>query len=657
MSAIAGIFNFNGEQPVHYGKLMMDYYDKFPVDSIDIYSKNNLFFGCYSQWIMPEEINKKKSFYDYEKRLAITSDAILDNRNELFHKLNIDHSIRKNITDNEIILLAYCKWKDEVPKHLNGEFAFMIWDEKEQSLFGARDFSGKRSFYYYIDEQRIAFSTLLNPLLNLPYITNELNEYWLAEFLTIPIMNDVANPNMTVYKNICAVPPSHTIKVKQGKVTLTRYLYIWNNKQLRLKNNEEYIEAFRDVFQSAVSSRFRTHKKIGSELSGGLDSGSVVSFASKSLSEMNRQLNTYSAIPISEFKDWKYKQLIPNESEYVKSTVDYVGNISDHYLDFKGRDPFSEIDDWLNVMEMPYKFFENSVWLKGIYEHARSDGVGVLLNGARGNYTISWGPELKYYSSLMKKMRWIKLNKELTLYSNNLNVNKSRVLKEVRRRAFPKFFNSKESPYIIPEVISGELAKRTNIFESLEEQGLYSVDPTNFNIHEIRKQHFSRLNNWNITGVTGTRLSLLNSLRTHDPTNDQRVVQFCLSVPIEQYIGEGLGRSLIRRATKGYLPDKVRLNQRTRGVQGVDVIQRMSHQWKRFMDEFDYMCSDPFAKEFLDVGILKKAKENMQTDYALDPNFRVMMRSIIIYRFLKKLKGGEIHEKSMAGAGLGSTRY
>jgi asparagine synthase (glutamine-hydrolysing) len=656
MSAIAGIYYFNWEQSAFQcGHLMMDYYKTFHADNIDIYSKENVFFGCHAQWVMPEEINKKKSFYDYEKRLAITSDAILDNRDELFNKLNISPSDRTDMTDNEIILLAYCKWKEEMPKHLNGEFAFMIWDEKDECLFGARDFSGKRTFYYYHDDQRIAFSTLLNPLLKLPYVLSELNEYWLAEFLTIQHMNDVENPNITVYDQIFSVPPSHTIKVKNGKVKLSRYLYILNNKQLKLKNNDEYIEAFRDVFHTAVNSRLRTHKKIGSELSGGLDSGSVVSFASKSLKQINKPLTTFSAIPIPEFSGWDNKHRLPDESEYIKSTVEYVGNISDHYLGFGGRDPYSEIDDWLNIMETPYKFFENSVWLKGIYEHAQSEGIGILLNGQRGNYTISWGPEMLYFANLMKKMRWIKLNKELSLYSNNINVKKSRVLKNVRNRAFPYYYKSQEKPYILPEVISEGLAERTNIFETLKQRGLYQVDFSKIDIHDIRKHHFNILNNWNITGTTGTKLSLNYSLRPHDPTNDLRVVQFCLSVPIGQYITEGLGRSLIRRATKGYLPDKVRLNQRVRGIQGVDVIQRMSSKWQAFLEEFDYICSDPITKEFLNIKVLKAARENLCTDDAFDPSFRIMTRSIIVFRFLKKLKGGELYEKSLAGTSFRST--
>lgn len=80
-----------------------------------------------------------------------------------------------------------------------------------------------------------------------------------------------------------------------------------------------------------------------------------------------------------------------------------MGGITTHYCDFKGRDSYSEIDDFLDVIEMPYKFFENSFWLKGIFEKAQEQDVRVLLNGDRGNFTVSWGFPLEYYSLLLKK--------------------------------------------------------------------------------------------------------------------------------------------------------------------------------------------------------------------------------------------------------------
>ncbi len=77
----------------------------------------------------------------------------------------------------------------------------------------------------------------------------------------------------TVYTSIEQIPPSHSITITQGKIHFHRYSMLKVGKTLKLKSNEEYEEAFREVFQTAVSSRLRTYKEVGAHLSGGLDSG------------------------------------------------------------------------------------------------------------------------------------------------------------------------------------------------------------------------------------------------------------------------------------------------------------------------------------------------------------------------------------------------
>src|SRR5699024_8738150 len=158
-------------------------------------------------------------------------------------------------------------------------------------------------------------------------------------------------------------------------------------EKLHLQSNQEYEEAFQDVFQTAVDARLRTHHKVGSQLSGGLDSGSVVSFAARSLEGQNKRLQTYSYVPVDDFVDWTPGHMVPNEKPYILSTVQHIGNINDHYLHFEGQNPLTDVNYWLEMMEMPYKFFENSYWSRGIFDQAHKDGVGILLNGARGNFT------------------------------------------------------------------------------------------------------------------------------------------------------------------------------------------------------------------------------------------------------------------------------
>lgn len=643
MSAIAGIYHFNGEPvPLEHSGGMMKVLQKYPADDVQVWQKNNLFLGCHAQWITPESVGERLPYYDHERKCAITADAIIDNRDELFEKLQVKKADRKQMSDSELILLSYYKWEDESPKYLIGDFAFMIWDERKHILFGARDFSGSRTLYYYRNGRQFAFCTVIMPLFSLPYIEKQLNEQWLAGFLALPGISDEIDLDSTVYQNIIQLPPAHTISVEGSSVTLSRYCTLTSEKKLKLKSNQEYEEAFREVFQNAVTAQSRTRHHVGARLSGGLDSGAVASFAARALRQKNKQLHTYSYVPEESFIDWTPKSRMADESPYIKSTVQYVGNIQDHYLDFAGKSPLTEVSDLLETLEMPYKFFENSFWLNGIYEKASQEGIGVLLNGGRGNYTISWGSALDYYALLLKKLNWFRLYREAQKYSINKGTGRKRILQLVGKRAFPIINRLKPSKddYHFPLLIHPNLAKRTGVFDKIQSQGFDVSDATTPNVYDARKKQFSQINSWSLNGTSRTKLSLRYALWDRDPTNDLRVVKFCLSVPEKQYVQNGLDRALIRRSTKNYLPDKVRLNQRIRGIQGADGVHRMKNSWKPFIEELEQLNTDSAMTDILNKEVIKSAilklREELRPDYVYDDEFKVLMRSLIVYRFIKK---------------------
>ncbi|WP_078428891.1 asparagine synthase-related protein [Alkalihalobacterium alkalinitrilicum] len=651
MSAIAGIVHLNKEPiKIEQAKDLMNSYQQFPADDVQTWKKDHVFFGCYAQWITPESVGEQQPYYDYERQLVITSDAIIDNRDELFNKLHIELQERKTLPDSQLILLAYEKWGEDVPKHLIGDFAFMIWDEKRRKLFGARDFSGARTLYFYQNETRFAFSTTINPLFTFPYVEKTLNEEWLAEFLAIPIPNMVEAVDMvsTIYQSIHQIPPSHSITVVEERVKLTRYCTIDIKDKLKLKSSEEYKEAFHEVFNKAITARLRTHGEIGAQLSGGLDSGTVVSFAAKALKKENKMLHTYSYIPEDDFVDWTSNYYIPDERPFIKETVNYVGNISDQYLDFAGRNPLSEVDDFLNLMEMPYKFFENSFWLKGITEIAQKQGIKILLNGARGNHSISWGSwrlTTDYYAELLKKLKWIQLNKDLTDYTKHYQTGKSNILPIIAKKAFPIIdrFQNKEAQrvYQFPQIISSNLARKTKVFDKLQQYGLDLLGGAEIrNLNEFRKSYYKQLFPWNKSGVANTNLSLRYGVWDRDPTNDLRVIQFCLALPEEQYVKEGMERSFLRRATQNALPDKVRLNQKSRGIQGADVIHRMVPQWGTFIEALHQLCKDPVITEILNIQEVKRALSSIgnfpRPEDVYSNEFKVLTRSLIVYFFIKQ---------------------
>lgn len=647
MSAIAGIYRLN-EEPVNmeHGRLVMEALKKYPSHQSATWNKDRIMLGCHSQWITEQSTLEILPSYDPVRGLAITADAIIDNRGELMEQLQVSRNLRSDMTDSEILLLAYERWSEQMAERLVGDFAFVIWDERNQTLFGARDFSGARTLYYHRNKELFSFCTVINPLLSLPYIHKELNELWLAEFLAITGVFEPPDVATSIYKHIDQLPPSHTISIKNDRVSITRYHSLSNVVPLKLASSQEYVEGFQEVFHTAVTSRIRrTNLNVGAHLSGGLDSGSVASFAAKALQKDNRTLHTFSYVPEDGFVDWTPKRRLADERPLIQQTVKYIGNIHENYLSFNGRSSYSEIDDWLDIMESPYKFFDNTFWLRGIYEQAQQRGIGILLNGARGNYSISWGPAIDYYAKLLKKLNLFRLTREVRRYGGNMGLGRKSIYSMVGRKVFPVIDRLKPPPTFadIPQVIHTDFAKQTGIFDKLSDPKFIGVgstvdvpkDPL-----EARRQHFDRINIWSITGTSGCKLSLRYSVWSHDPTNDLRVIRFCLSTPMKEFVQDGMDRALIRRSTEGFLPDPIRLNQRTRGIQAADSIHRLLNDWPDFINELDEMSNDSRMKQIVNMSVihdaLAEARLGLKPDQAYQPPIKLLMRSLILYRFLQK---------------------
>ncbi|MBT2642179.1 asparagine synthetase B [Bacillus sp. ISL-41] len=642
MSAIAGILNLNNE-PVNtdYGIRLMKELERYPADDVQTWYSDKVFLGCHAQWITPESIGEKLPYYDHDRKLAITADAIIDNREELFEALQVKKERRKKITDSELILLSYYKWGEDSPKYLIGDFAFMIWDEKKQQLFGARDPSGYRTLYYFKNDTRLAFCTTIEPLLSLPFIEKRLNESYIAEFLAITGMFDTVDARTTPFENIQQVPPFHRISIDRKKYDLNRYGAFTPNQKIKFKSNEDYVSAFQEVFHKAVNCRLRTFKAIGSQLSGGLDSGAVVGFAAKELQKENKTLQTFSYIPPRDFIDFTHKKLMTDERPYIKKTVQFVGGITDNYYDFEGRNSYTEIDDYLDVMEMPYKFAENSFWLRGIFEAANEKGVGILLNGDKGNSTISWGSAIDYYALLLKQFKWLKLIQELQNYSLKTGGARFRLLPDIVKKGYPFINHHVSKTNKMSSLINKELARKTGVFEKLNQHGIDdNGNLVSQSIYNQRRIIFDKISAWNSGSTFNAKLSLRYKLWKRDPTNDLRLVRFCFALPEDQYVQDGLDRALIRRATENILPDQIRLNQSIRGMQGADWLHRMIPSWNLFMNEVKELIKDSYVIQFFDEATIRSAltssEMGVRPNRMSDPNYRVLMRAVIVYRLIKK---------------------
>ncbi|HTY24953.1 MAG TPA: asparagine synthase-related protein, partial [Desulfomonilaceae bacterium] len=276
MSGIAGIFLRDGS-PVHDSVLaaMLQTMNYRGPDGSSIWNEGMLGLGHLILNSTPESLNENLPKSNETGHLIITADARIDNRDELMAELSITSELRKTIDDDKLILLAHEMWDEAAPEKLEGDFAYCIWDRVEKKLFCCRDTFGVRPLYYYLDDKIFAFASEIRPLLKLDGIPTRLNEVMVADYL-IGMQDDQA---ITFYKGIFRLPPAHCITVDPHGVRIRRYWSPQLSRKLELNSDEEYAEAFRNLFVEAVRCRLRSVYPVATTLSGGLDSSSVTCVA------------------------------------------------------------------------------------------------------------------------------------------------------------------------------------------------------------------------------------------------------------------------------------------------------------------------------------------------------------------------------------------
>jgi asparagine synthase (glutamine-hydrolysing) len=644
--AIWGIVRMdNNPASVELGKSMMDKLSLYKLDSIKYLNKDNVFMGCGLQYITRESEKEIIPLYDENRGLIITADAIIDNREELFSVLNIPKKLWTDISDSDLIIRAYEKWEQDSPKYLVGDFAFAIWDEKKNELFCARDHVGKRTFYYSYLNNTLYFCTVMKPLF-VSYNENiELNERWITDFLAMESIMHESECEETVYKDILQLPPAHIFILNKDGFNKNQY---WNPlesvKPLKLKSDKEYDEEFKKVFFEAVHCRLRSASNVGIMLSGGLDSGSVACVAAKKLSQKGETLKAFSSIPMEEFKGKASKYYVTDESEYIEAIKNYAGNIDVTYCRSERQHSLKDIDWFLDVYEQPYKNIENSFWCNKIAEIAYGKGCKVLLDGQYGNCTISYGDFLAYALTLYRDRKFIKLGKEIRVFSKLNKLPSYRVSKVVTKAIMPykfrKFISERRNrnyDRYDNTSINIELLKKWNVESRFDNKHLNSKPHPYLDFYETRAFMVNNLAFTHI-GAIETKVSLVNGIIRRDPTRDKRVIEFCLSLPSEQFVRNGQERYLIRRAMEGILPDKVRLNISTRGLQSADWIQRIITEWTSMCDTLQTYLNESEIKHYINVEKIKKELVAMREfpDENKGQVVKMLLTTFVFGEFIKK---------------------
>lgn len=648
MSAICGIYYSDGRPVTRAtGANMMRELGIYRADTTGTWQKSQVFFGCHAQHITPESVGENLPYSDNLTGLTITADAIIDNRADLFDKLSINHSQRNGMSDGMLILQTYRKWGQECSKYLLGDYAFVIWDKKKRELFCAVDHTGTRTFYYFRNKELFAFATLIKPLFVLPEINKEHNDIWIADFLAMPALVNQLDPELTLYENIYLLPAGHTLTVgHDGDVKKSIYWQVERYPVLKMKSDEEYAEALREVLGEAVRCRLRSIRPVGVMMSGGLDSTSVACMAARELAVSGRRLTAFSAVPMPGYRNWLHASNLADETPYIEAVREYNGNIDVRYINSDGIHSLSNTNRFFAMLEQPYKIIENLFWLDNIMASAKECDIGVILMGSAGNNTISYGYVQPYLISLFRSRHYYRLLCESWAVARTkrrpmralLGLYKSLVPYELKKKLKPfKNFNSYNMSFLDLVPINPDFAQRTSVQERFHQFGydpLYRSIQDSFETRQKRLSpgYFSHLS------VFMTKLSLAHGVAMRDPTMDKRVIEFCLSMPESQYVHKSKERLLIRRSMVGILPDKVRLNETIHGTQSADWTQRLQPCWPELVAEIGNIGINEAERKYLDINKIQRelAKASTLKDNAADDfNFRMLIRSLIFSRFLR----------------------
>lgn len=548
MSALFGVLHLDN-QPVERTVLerMAGSLTSWGPDGARLWCDGPLGLGHRMLHTTAESLSEELPLVRRRGGLILTADARIDNRSELIDVLGLADRPAAEITDSELIAAAYEAWGERCPAKLLGDFAFAIWDAQRQRFFCARDPVGTRPFYYSYSERIFVFGTQIKTLLCLGSVPRRLSEVKLAEYLAL-LPPDRAT---TFYRDIFSLPPAHSLTAGQDGVQVRSYWSLDPARELRLASDEEYAEAFRDVFRKSVLCRLRSAYPVGYTLSGGLDSSAIVCTARK-FARTQEPLLTFSAV----FPSQRAKGRRVDETRYIE-TIAAGGGMDTHYV---RADNSSPLLDFLWQEEEPIPAAALYMdW--SIFRAAQQRGVRVLLNGNDGDSVVGYGRG--YLAELALAGRWMKLHAEISALSKTLGIGRRVLLRHYVAKPFIPAFVSDvrnrlrtngKTLYDPRSVIHPGFLSRTGVEDRVRDL-----------LREERPARNERQNH--LQSVNSSLLTLLVeiyakscaefSIEPRYPFFDRRLIEFCLALPGDQKLSRGWNRAVMRRAMDGILPPEI----------------------------------------------------------------------------------------------------
>jgi asparagine synthase (glutamine-hydrolysing) len=457
---------------------------------------------------------------------------------ELSQELIGKGHVFKSKTDTEVILHAYEEWGINCLNRFNGMWAFALWDRQRQRLFCSRDRFGIKPLYYFFNGQKFVMASEIKALLQDFTVEKVPNHSRIYDYLEDGYLDHTEE---TCFKNIYQLKGSHylTLELRDTQIPRLDIQRYWDIERREVDEGGPFHVRFFQLFEDSIRIHMRSDVPVGTCLSGGLDSSSIVILAKRFLGSKSHQ--TFSSC----FEDKRY-----DEREFIDAVSKSAGT-EPHFVFPKAKDLFQEIETLIWHQDEP--FGSTSIYAQwNVFKLTKFNRVKVVLDGQGGDellagyhpYFGAYLGELLGTFRLQQFFQEIQRIKDLHRYSyfwliqylvrSMVSLQTVKTLKTLTRRKakWLKRNGTFEEPLVFPKKF------RNLLFDSLYQSLMHLTLPSYLHYED--------------------RNSMAHSIEARVPFLDYRIVEFVFSLPMDQLLRGGTTKAILREAMKGLLPETVR---------------------------------------------------------------------------------------------------
>ncbi len=425
-------------------------------------------------------------------------------------------------SDTEVVLKAYCEYREKCVDLLNGIFAFGVWEHESKTLFLARDRMGVKPLFYSVCKSGLVFASELKALLEHPEIEAEMDINSLAEIMLI---GPGRTPGCGVFKGIEEVKPAHYAIFSKHGIKQQRY---WSLEcREHTDSFEETVEKVRFLVTDSIKRQLVSDVPLCTFLSGGLDSSLISSVANRVLKEKGELLHTFSVDYVDNDKYFKASRFQPNsDPEFIRRM--------ELYLD--GRHHWVIIDTEELVKALFY-----AVDARDLPGMADVDASMLLLCRAiKSQATVALSGECA--DEIFGGYPWYR---DKTIRATD---------------GFPWAQSTDYRFSFIKEDFASRIDAHDYVYSRYKNTVSSAPKREGMNGDDSRTAEMMKLNlDWFMQTLLDRkdRMSMYSSLEVRVPFCDHRIVEYLYNVPWDMKDYNGYEKGLLREAMRGYLPDEV----------------------------------------------------------------------------------------------------